>query len=285
MWYCEAMTLHTDILNQISKDIVTAINYKQPVIDTDDAMTGVMDFLSSAIPSIAITGNESIDALIDDYLAKLFMQVRVLSSKAFLHNPYIQNIHFHDQIHGHYQLRNMTYEKGELFFYDFPYQTDGILIPRIGCFDKRVSFPSIYEGSMPWMSVIPSEIKTMSLPIQKACGNVLTLGLGLGYYPYMAALKDDVRSMTVVEKSADVIDLFKYCILNQFSREVKDKFQIIHEDAFQYMDSVTDGMYDVIFTDIYEGYEDGHQVYESMQKYQKTLVNTDIEYWIESYIH
>lgn len=285
MWYCEVMTSNANILNQISRDIVTAINYKQPVIDTNDSMTGVMEFLSSAVSSIAITGNDSVDASIDDYLEKLFMQVRVLSSKEFLHNPYIQNIHFHNQTHGQYQLRNMTYEKGELFFYDFPYQKDDILIPRIGCFDKRVSFPSIYEGNMPWMSVIPSEINTMSLPIQKAHGNVLALGLGLGYYPYMSALKEDVKKITIVEKSSEIIDLFKACILNQFSEDVKDKFQIIHEDAFQYMDSVKDGMYDVIFTDIYEGYEDGHQVYESMQKYQKTLVNTDMEYWIESYIH
>lgn len=279
------MTSHTDILNQISKDIVTAINYNQPVIDTDDVMTGVTEFLSSAITSIAITGNDSIDASIDEYLEKLFMQVRVLPSIEFLHNPYIQNIHFHNQTHGRYQLRNMTYEKGELFFYDFPYQTDGILIPRIGCFDESVSFPSVYEGNMPWMSVIPSEIETMALPIKKAHGNVLALGLGLGYYPYMAALKDDVRSITVVEKSSEIIDLFKACILNQFSQDAKDKFQIIHEDAFNYMDSVKDDMYDVIFTDIYEGYDDGHHVYESMQKYQKALVNTDMEYWIESYIH
>lgn len=279
------MNSHTDILNQISEEIVTSINYKQPVTDPDDVITGVTEFLSSTVSSIAITGNEDMDKAIDDYLEKLFMEVRVLPSKQFLSNPYIHNIHFRNQTHGRYQLRNMTYEKGELFFYDFPYKNDDILIPRIGCFDERVSFPSVYEGNMPWMSVIPSEINTMALPLQKAHGNVLALGLGLGYYPYMVSLKDNVKSITVVEKSSEIIDLFQTCIMNQFSKEVKDKFQIIHEDAFQYMDHLKDTIYDVIFTDIYEGYEDGHLVYERMQKYQKVLENTDMEYWIESYIH
>ena len=60
-----------------------------------------------------------------------------------------------------------------------------------------------------WMSTDPNEIITMNPYIQKAHGDILVMGLGLGYYPFMTALKDDVKSITIIEKDPKVIDIFK----------------------------------------------------------------------------
>lgn len=66
------------------------------------------------------------------------------------------------------------------------------------------------------MSVTPNEIETMRAPIARAHGRVLTFGLGIGYFAFMAASKADVESVTVVEREAAVIRLFTRLLLPQF---------------------------------------------------------------------
>ena len=53
----------------------------------------------------------------------------------------------------------------------------------------------------------------MKLPVERAKGKVLTFGLGLGYFAYMCSLKEEVESVTVVEKDKSVIKLFNEIIL------------------------------------------------------------------------
>ena len=55
------------------------------------------------------------------------------------------------------------------------------------------------------MLVTPNEVHTMKADIEKAHGKVLTYGLGLGYFPFMTSRKEEVTSVTVVERSSDVI--------------------------------------------------------------------------------
>jgi spermidine synthase len=101
------------------------------------------------------------------------------------------------------------------------------------------------------MSITPNEIETMKGPIDKALGNVLTFGLGLGYYAYMTSQKDNVESITVVESNEDVIDLFNKCVLPQFGNAQK-KIKIIKADAFEYAQNyIYNGKYDFVFTDLW----------------------------------
>lgn len=79
------------------------------------------------------------------------------------------------------------------------------------------------------MTTIPNEINTMKDPIDKARGDVLTYGLGLGYYVYMVANKDEVRSITAVENDDEIIALFRQHILPQFSHP--EKVIIVRDDA------------------------------------------------------
>lgn len=61
-------------------------------------------------------------------------------------------------------------------------------------------FPAVLENERIWMTITPNEIETMKEAVDKAFGNVLTFGLGLGYYAYMVSEKVNVESITVVEK-------------------------------------------------------------------------------------
>ena len=194
-------------------------------------------------------------------------------------NPYYQNIHFDNQKSGRFELSMASFRKYELFMYNTP--TDrfqGVMIPAIGTVDHRFKFPNIKENESAWMSITPNEIYTMKKPIEDASGNVLTLGCGMGYFAYMTALKDDVESITIVEKESDVIDLFTNFILPQFS--CKEKIHILQADAFDFMENLSDGQYDYCFVDIWKGNTDTVP-YLKMKKLCSRFHKTALSYWIE----
>lgn len=70
----------------------------------------------------------------------------------------------------------------------------------------------------------------MKEAVAEAHSNVLTFGLGLGYYAYMISEKNQVEQVTVVENNEDVIQLFQQYILPQFKHS--PKITIIRADAF-----------------------------------------------------
>ena len=70
----------------------------------------------------------------------------------------------------------------------------------------------------------------------------------------MAAEKDSVNSVTIIEKEKDVIDLFTKFILPQFPH--KEKITIVQADALDYMQQLEDGTFDYCFADIWIGNDD-----------------------------
>ncbi|MDY0404289.1 hypothetical protein P5G51_001635 [Virgibacillus sp. 179-BFC.A HS] len=133
------------------------------------------------------------------------------------------------------------------------------------------------------MTVTPNEIETMRDAVDKATGNVLTYGLGLGYYAYMVSEKDNVDNVTVVELNPNVIDLFKRYILPQFAHG--DKISIIQADAFQYAkENMATGNYDIVFTDLWHDVSDGMDMYVKMKSFEKNCPNAQFLYWIEQSI-
>ena len=152
------------------------------------------------------------------------------------------------------------------------------MIPRIGAIDYKFSGLNLLENGIPWMSISPNEICTMEQPIAEAFGNVLTLGCGIGYYAYMASLKDNVKSVTIIEKSEKVIDLFQKHLLPQF--EHKDKIKIIQDDALSYMKKLNDDVYDYCFADIWQNNLDAVP-YLELKKTCRKFKSMKISYWIE----
>ena len=94
----------------------------------------------------------------------------------------------------------------------------------------------------------------------------------------MCSLKDDVKSVTIVEKDERVIKLFKEYILPYFVSI--EKINIIKEDAYAYLSKMNDDMYDYVFVDIYHDAGDGKEVYLKMNQYRNRFKKTIFEYWI-----
>ena len=98
----------------------------------------------------------------------------------------------------------------------------------------------------------------------------------------MCSIKQDVESVSVVEKDKRAIELFKNVILPQF--EYKDKVRIINADAYEFLETMQDKEYDYAFVDIYHDAGDGLEVYEKFRKKTGRFCHTEFAYWIEKTI-
>ena len=81
---------------------------------------------------------------------------------------------------------------------------------------KDYKYLTLSKDNVIWMSINPNEINTMDEDIKFMHGNILVLGLGLGYISYMLSLKDDINSITIIEKDKEIINLFNKYLLNNF---------------------------------------------------------------------
>ena len=225
-------------------------------------------------------GNDA--RMFDFFMNSLLNEGRVFDVSEIQDNPYVKDIDFKDRRSGDFEFRYHSFMPYELDIYDIPrkiieYDVD---IPRISCFTEKVEYPVIFQNSIKstWMSVSPNEINTMKQPIRNAKGKVLTLGCGMGYFAYMASLKADVESITIVEREKSVIDLFTSFILPQF--KTKDKITVIKDDAIEYMMNLEDGLYDYCFADIWIGVMD-FEPYIETKEVCKRFRKMRMEYWIE----
>ncbi len=214
-----------------------------------------------------------------EYLLPLLRNVRCEDAIAFRNNPYIAAVSVPDARMGDIFLTTASYARGELFQYAMPDFTEDIVVPKLGFFDRMVKFPAIYEKNTPWMSVCPSEITSMTEPISRAHGDVLVLGLGLGYYPFMISLSDSVRSIMIVEKNSAVISLFKRHILPQFPQS--DKIRLVQGDAIEYLQQADEDAFDFCFADIWEGVHDGLPLYQKIREVAMRFQSIQFSYWIE----
>ena len=100
---------------------------------------------------------------------------------------------------------------------------------------------ALVEGDKIWMSDSPLEVESALGAVELAKGSCLVSGLGIGLLPTL--IKDEAKTIDIVELNKDVIDL----IYPQIQCE---KTRIIQDDIFHYLDT-TDKKYDFIHIDIW----------------------------------
>jgi hypothetical protein len=203
----------------------------------------------------------------------------------FMNNPYIKNIKIDESMQScknNIEFKINSYDKFEVFQSNSCSRRKDFLVkPRIGYFNEKVYYPSIYENGDVWMSITPSEINTMKHHIAAMKGKVLVFGLGLGYFAYMSALKDNVESVTVVELNQDIVDIFNTHIYTQIDENIKSKIKVIKGDAkelFLNIDFMSG--FNTCFIDIWKNSEDGIPAYSYFKENEK-LHKLKPCYWIE----
>ncbi len=201
-------------------------------------------------------------------------------------NPYYKNVKLSECDYGDFKIVKVSDMKFELIQDGIPVvmNVDGFdaVVPRIGYWLEE---PEPYyilrdKEDTTWMSITFTEINSMKPCIDEAHGNVLVIGCGLGYFAYMAALKENVKSVVIVDNNQSVINLFREVILPQFG-DAKDKICIVEADAFEYMEAVRQNEYDFCFVDIWSSLRDSYSYYMMKKQCGNEYRGITMSYWIE----
>jgi hypothetical protein len=115
-------------------------------------------------------------------------------------------------------------------------------------FNEKENSYTLYENKNKWMIFSTSKdydsVKEFYSQYNQAYGDVLITGLGFGIVASWLLQKKSVKSVTVIESSKEIIELFK-----QSNPILYKKIKIINKNASQY---TTSKKYDCLFLDHYE---------------------------------
>lgn len=227
------------------------------------------------------SGIDERDREVSDYFHNA---VRRLELSDYESNPYLRTIRFPDAHSSHWKFTHYSYKPYEAFVRDdIVAEPSSREVPQIGYFRERYVFPAVEQNHREWMAVKPSEIASMQPAVDTVSGRVLTFGLGLGYFAFMASMKDTVESVDIVERDAEAIGLFSRHILPQFPNS--KKIRIIQKDAFDFMSEDMAGEHDFAFVDLWHDTSDGLELYLKSKKMENALrrkgIRTRFLYWVE----
>lgn len=210
--------------------------------------------------------------------------VKKLNPEEYRKNPYFKNIKIPNEKIGTWQLGYQSYLPYEGFIYDdIELLPNFREIPKIGFFSEEFTFPTVFEDGVEWMAIKPNEIETMNPHLEKMAGSVAVFGLGMGYFAYMASLKDEVSDITIIERDQSVISLFEKFILPQF--ENAHKIKIVKADAFDFAEKeMGKHSFNCAFVDLWHDVSDGVELYVKMKKLEAKSPKTSFNYWIEDSI-
>ena len=219
--------------------------------------------------------------LIRDYVNR---SVRVLDPSRYTENPYYKNIRIENVRSGDWEFKKEVYPAYRAMICgDMIMDDDWLEVPPLGFFSEDFAFPAVLEGGNEWMTLTPVDLDTSEDAIARAHGRVVTFGLGLGYYAYMVSEKTEVESITVIERSERVIELFKEHILPQFPS--REKVRVILADAIEYAErEMPREHYDVAFVDIWRDASDGAPIYRKMKHVEQLCPDTEFLWWIENFL-
>ena len=210
-------------------------------------------------------------------------QISKLEIETFLNDPYCRKIGQIKASEGDWKFSTYSYAPFEGFVSD-----ELVIDPTtyaehtpISYFEREFPFFAVTQKDEIWMSIIPHEINTMKKPIENAHGNVLVLGLGLGYYVFNIVSKRNVASVTVVENDRKIINLFIKYLLPKFPN--KEKIEIVYGDAINFVKD-SPRKYDYVFADIWHNVGDGEILYLKLKSKEKYRPNIKFDYWIETSI-
>jgi len=233
---------------------------------------------------------DSLDFNLDDVNIKKIInkaklnEITQLKTSDFSFNPYLKNIKFNNFSSFNYSFYNNHYKPYECFIYkdiSSSKSNDYVEINHLGYFPNNYYFQELQQNGITWMSLKPHEILTMEKPISLVSDNVITFGLGLGYFSYMVSNKSNVQNIKIIEKSEVLIKLFENTILNQFIN--KDKISIECIDMYKYLEkSDAFNNYSYAFIDTYHNEEDGIYTYIKFKNIENKYPDTKFIYWIEN---
>lgn len=210
-------------------------------------------------------------------------QVGLLKPSQYNNNPFQKLSQNKSKLLNGWHLVQESYQPFQLFVSGdiSTYENEGFLENNpIGFFQEPFQYIALKKNNVTWMSITPFEIETMKNTIANVSGTVVALGLGLGYFATLAAMKTSVLKVIVVEKDPDVIALYQQHLQPVLPNQ--NKITIVQGDAYEYLKGKIKT--DYIFVDIYRTADDGLPFYIAFKKLEKINKNAQWHYWLEESI-
>ena len=283
-------------------------NYLESLLDNNELNLSISDMLTALVGSLDITSKKEIEYLakssnysekeifmskVADYLdfdlsfednEEIFTKyiadiIEPLDTLRYLNNPYYQLFKDLKVKDKDYELVIDKYALYELFAYKDMSTFEGTFIEKnsLGYFKEEYPFLALNHKGVTWMSVTPNEIETMEASINQVKGNIVVFGLGLGYFAFMASLKEDVKHITIIENDKNVISLFNKYIYPKFPN--KEKIEIKCMDALEYIKEPVKE--DYAFVDLWHDPFDGLKLFLKFKSVESKS-NCKFLYWLES---
>lgn len=214
--------------------------------------------------------------IINQYLSKCFSLSDINEYES---NPYKKSVNIKNIIQNPYKLHYLSYPEYSFF------PLDDIEVDekdyyreysKLSYFTKEYNYLTLSKNNNIWMCITPNEINTMKPHLAKAKGKVVTFGLGLGYFAFMASNKAEVSKVIVVERDENIVNLFNEHLLGLFPH--KEKIEIITIDAFDYIKKTHLAGYDYAFFDLWHNAEDGLPLYINVLEED---IHCPTGFWIE----
>lgn len=262
-----------------SKEVISEINRLNGIVDKDSEYREVFEKLTGYL----VDGNdEEYINILKNFDPKVCNNLRC-DAREYTENPYNKNIKLDNIISENIKYELVTVPANMLTFVEFKdsrYENSFDMAVGMGYYSENVKVPVLRENDDIWMSPTLTEIRSIQKHIDRSKGHVCTIGLGIGYFVYMTGLKDEVNTITVIEKNSKIIDIFKEYILPQFPEHIKNKIEIIQGDLFDYYNKEFLDKFDYVFIDTWKDNTDGlDNFYIPMM--ERMLPQGNVGFWIE----
>jgi hypothetical protein len=207
-----------------------------------------------------------------------------ISTQSFKNNLYYKTIPLKSSAEHHVEVSSMMFEANKLFnllsIVDDPdlALNDSMVLRAL---DQPLNTRVLMKDKEIWMMNVPSESMTIDPIANLVSKKVLTFGLGIGYFVFMALQNKNVETIDIVENDMRVIEYFNAIIKPYFPHQ--EKITIHHGNALDWM-SKDLSTYDHLFIDTYQNDEDGLYWWLQGCERIKGLSYSQVHYWIESSI-
>lgn len=209
----------------------------------------------------------------------------LIDANEWENSPYHQSVHL-----NHISSHSITYEEetilgGRLFNLEAIQPDRNRELAdwmKLRALSRDTKAVYLLQNGEDWMLDAPGEAATNNPPAMAANGSVLTFGLGIGYFLFMAAKNPKVHSITVIERDPDVIALFEKDIFPQMKDSIAVPVSIVRGDAFDYWNETYLSSFDFVYTDIWRSSDDGLEIMTHLlEQYNPTVESW---FWIEDSI-
>lgn len=178
------------------------------------------------------------------------------------------------------EIGSWRIDSGGQLVHDWGYFSGQCLLEMLPSLARRKTSDNTGDegGWDTWMSLTPHEIESQELGYKHASGNMVIMGLGMGWIAANAALNSLVTNVTVIERDPDIISLFTESgAFESIPTLARQKISIVEADALKWRPE-PDQTIDFLYADIWLHLAE-QGVFRQVKQMQDNVRAKQIYFW------